>query len=240
MLGKFESQKTDYLDVDKLYEQYKPLMNSIFKKFLRYSNLFNDSSDYEDLKSQIELEFIRLCREYNPTRGVDFPGFLKIHLQQRVYHYITKVQKRASRESILTHRTFDDNDQPMLDLDNSLNLIDEDAIREFEKIEAMASLDWRAVTGKKHRHLLEAILYEGKTVEEIAELEGVPINVVRLRLHFACERLREFNDRKKEYYDLKDRHPDLSFEEFLQMKKQMDKIPRKSIILKEIQEDEKR
>ena len=46
-MGKFESQKTDYLDIDKLYEQYKPLMNSIFKKFTKYTNVFHDSSDYE-------------------------------------------------------------------------------------------------------------------------------------------------------------------------------------------------
>lgn len=232
-MGKFESQKTDYLDIDKLYEQYKPLMNSIFKKFTKYTNVFHDSSDYEDLKSQIEFEFVKLCNEYTPTRGVDFPGFIKMHLQQRVYHYVTKLQKRVSMETTVTSRTFDDSDQPMMDLDNSLELVDEDAMKDFEKIEALASLDWRAITGKKHRHLLEAILYEHKSIEEIAELEGVPIKVVRLRLHFACERLKEFNDKKTEYSDFSQRRPDISFEEFLQIKKQMSKIPRTPIILRE-------
>lgn len=231
-MGKFENQKTDYLDVDKLYEQYKPLMNSIFKKFTKYTNVFQNSFDYEDLKSQIELEFMKLCSEYNPTRGVDFPGFIKMHLQQRVYHYVTKLQKRASMEMPITYRAFDDNDQPMVDLDNSLELIDEDTMKEFERIEALASLDWRAVTGKKHRHLIESILYEKKSIEEIAELEGVPVKVIRLRLHFACERLREFNDRKVEYSDFCKRRPDISFDEFIQIKKQMNKIPRTPIILK--------
>ena len=72
-MGKFQSQKTDYLDMDKLYEQYKPLMNSIFKKFTKYTNVFKNPQDFEDLKSQIEFEFIKLCNEYNPARGVDFP-----------------------------------------------------------------------------------------------------------------------------------------------------------------------
>lgn len=237
-MGKFESQKTDYLDVDKLYEQYKPLMNSIFKKFLKYTNVFKNTQDYEDLKSQIEFEFVKLCNEYTPTRGVDFPGFIKMHLQQRVYHYVTKLQKRASMEGVVVSKSFEDSDQPMVNLDNSLELIDEDAIKDFDRIEALSSLDWRAITGKKHRHLLEAILYEGRTVEEIAELEGVHVKVVRLRLHFACERLKEFNDRKEEYLDLRKRRPDVTFEEFLQIKKQMSKIPRTPIILKEEQENE--
>jgi hypothetical protein len=141
-------------------------------------------------------------------------------------------------ESTITSRTFDDSDQLMMDLDNSLELVDEDAIKDFEKVEALASLDWRAINGKKHRHLLEAILYEGKSIEDIAESEGVPIKVVRLRLHFACERLKEFNDKRAEYSDLRQRRPDISFEEFLRIKKQMSKIPRKPIILKEDNKNE--
>ena len=229
-MGKFESQKTDYLDIDKLYEQYKPLMSSIFKKFVKYTNALKNTQDYEDLKSQIELEFVKLCNEYTPTRGVDFPGFIKMHLQQRVYHYVTKLQKRTSMEGVVTSKPFEDSEQPMVNLDNSLELIDEDTIKDFDKIEALSSLDWRAITGKKHRHLLEAVLYEGKTIEEIAELEGVSVKVVRLRLHFACERLKEFNDRKEEYLDLRKRRPDVTFEEFLQIKKQVSKIPRTPII----------
>ena len=238
-MGKFESQKTDYLDSDKLYEQYQPLMNSIFKKFLKYTDVFKTSQDYEDLKSQIDFEFVKLCSEYTPTRGVDFPGFIKIHLQQRVYHYITKLQKRVLMEGVVTvSKSSEDDDQPMVDLDNSLELIDENTIKDFNKADALSSLDWRAITGKKHRRLLESILYEGKTIEEIAALEEVSVKVVRLRLHFACSRLKEFNDRKEEYLDLKKRRPDVTFEDFLQIKKQMSKIPRTPIILKEELENE--
>ena len=236
-MGKFQSQKTDYLDMDKLYEQYKPLMNSIFKKFTKYTNVFKNPQDFEDLKSQIEFEFIKLCNEYNPARGVDFPGFIKIHLQQRVYHYTTKLQRRVSYESTLPDKTYDDSDTPMMNLNNTLDLIDEDSDKEFDYIERLESLDWRAITGKKHRHLVESILYEHRTLEDIAELEGVPLKVVRLRLHFVCERLKEFEDKRQEYSDLRTRRPDITFEEFLEHKKKLSKIPRKSIILKKDDEE---
>ena len=88
--------KKDYLDTNKLIEDYSPLMKSIYKTFSKFNNLFHTAQDFEDLESQIQYEFLRLCSEYNPARGVDFPGFIKFHLQQRVYHHVTKLQRTKS------------------------------------------------------------------------------------------------------------------------------------------------
>ena len=134
-------------------------------------------------------------------------------------------------------KTYDDSDTPMMNLNNTLDLIDEDSDKEFDYIERLEGLDWRAITGKKHRHLVESLLYEHRTLEDIAELEGVPLKVVRLRLHFVCERLKEFEDKRQEYFDLKTRRPDITFEEFLEHKKKLSKIPRKSILLKKDDEE---
>lgn len=230
-MGKYQKGKTDYLDPDKLYEQYQPLMGSIYARFSKYNGIFHCQADYEDLKSQIELEFARLCHEFNPARGVDFPGYVKIHLQQRVYHYITKLQRRLKYEGTIVGKTYDDSDNPVLDFDNTTELIDEESIKAFERVEALASLDWRAILGKKHKRMIECVLYEHKTLEEIAEQEGVAIKVVRLRLHFACERLKQWYQRQEEYQAFRALNPGYTFEDFMAYKRQVSKIPRQPIIL---------
>lgn len=224
-------KKPEYLDVNMLFEQYQPLMGSIYSRFSKYNGLFNCSADYEDLKSQIEFEFVKLCSAYDPTRGVDFPGYIKIHLQQRVYHYITKLQRRTNTEVTSYGKTFDDSDNNMMDFDNTTELIDEDSIRAFERVEALASLDWRAIVGKKHKRLIESILYEGKTIEDIAVQEGVVVKVIRLRLHFACERLRQWHQRQEEYDIFKLNNPEITFDDFLKYKRQVQKLPKHPVIL---------
>jgi len=232
MGSKYSKIKTNYLDIDALFEQYKPLMGSIYKRFSRYNGVFNNQADYEDLRSQIEFEFIKLCNEFDPTRGVDFPGFIKFHLQQRVYHHITKVQKLQSKESASCSRVFDsDGDSSAMEFDNTLDLIDEDSIKSLERVEAMASLDWRAIVGKKHKYLIESVLYEGKTIEEIAFQEGVVVKVIQLRLHFACERLKEWCKNQEYYMEYKKVHPEVPWEDFVAMRKQVQKIKRTPIVI---------
>lgn len=191
MAKKNVSNKEDYLDIEKLMVAYTPLMKSIYKRFSRFNNLFHTQADYEDLEAQIQFEFVKLCNEYNPARGVDFPGFIKFHLQQRVYHHVTKLQKVRQKETLVYTREYDGEQDDSIDFDNSQNLIDEDSIKAFERVEALASLDWNVISGKKHKWLIEQILFEHKTLEEIAAEEGVAIKVIRLRLYFACNYLME-------------------------------------------------
>lgn len=188
----------EYLDVETLMEKFTPLMRSIYKLFSSYNGIFVQQADYDDLYSQIQLEFIKLCREYDPTRGVDFPGYIKFHLQNRVYHYVTKEQRRQQKEQTAKSFGYDYDDKPM-DMENYPELIDMDALKAFEKADAIASLDWRAIVGKKHRALIEGVLFKNKTLEEMAEEEGVTMKVMRLRLHFACIRLTEWAKEMEDY-----------------------------------------
>ena len=188
-----------YLNKEALLEQFTPLIRSIYKLFSSYNGIFVQNADYEDLYAQICFEFIRLCDEYDPTRGVDFPGYIKFHLQNRVYHFVTKEQRRNNREQPVRVNRYSDDDESMLNMENYEELIDVETIRQFEKVEALSSLNWDAVVGKKHRALIEGVLYRGKTLEELAEEEGVTMKVMRLRLHFACKRLSDYAEEQKAY-----------------------------------------
>ena len=48
---------------------------------------------------------------------------------------------------------------------------------------------------------MKDVLVHGKSLEEIAGIEGVDVKVVRLRLHFLCKKLIEHNEELEEYTD---------------------------------------
>lgn len=205
--------ENDYLDIEKLLVRYEPLIKSIYKHFASYNNLFFSQEDYDDLQSQITLEFVKLCREYNPTVGVDFPGFLKIHLQQRVYHFITKTQKTKQREKVVETREYDGDEEESFDFAEVADLSSE---YEFDKVEALMALDFAAVANKKQKFLIESILYEEKTLEEIAEEEGVSVREIKSRFNATCTELIKYykehqhNPVKRVPIKLKRNKPDFS------------------------------
>lgn len=176
----------DYLDIERLAARYEPLMKSIYKHFASYNNLFYSQDDYDDLWAQINLEFVKLCREYNPTKGVDFPGYLKIHLQQRVYHHITKLQRTKQREKTADTHTYDWDEEESFNLEAIADLASEYA---FDKVEALDALDLSIFTDKRHKFLIESVLFEEKSLEEIAADSGVPLREIKTRFNAACNKL---------------------------------------------------
>lgn len=169
-----------------LLKKYEPLIKSIFKKFHEY---FNTNDDKLELYIQIQYEFIKLISEYDPRRGVDIPCYLKRMLNLRVYHYVIKCTNLRNRETYC---------------DDIYKLVEEQVQEEeyyFDKAEAFASLDKNLNLGTKQRKLMSDILIKKKTLNEIAEEEQVDIKVIRLRLHFLCQKLYEHSIEKKEYCD---------------------------------------
>ena len=83
----------EFLDTEALLERFSPLIKSIHKRFMAYNGVFLHSEDTYDLYNQIVLEFLRLRKNFDPKRGIDFTGFMKFHLQNRVYHWVMKMQK---------------------------------------------------------------------------------------------------------------------------------------------------
>lgn len=189
--------ENDYLNIENLLIKYEPLLKSIYKHFASYNNLFFSQDDYNDLQSQINLEFVKLCREYNPTKGVDFPGYLKIHLQQRVYHYITKIQKTKQREKAVETKTYSGDDEDSFDLSEIADMTSE---YEFDKIEALDALDLSIFTDKRHKFLIEAVIFEEKSLEEIAAEEGVPLREIKSRFTAACNKLIQHHETQQQIF----------------------------------------
>lgn len=219
--------ENDYLNIENLLIKYEPLLKSIYKHFASYNNLFFSQDDYNDLQSQINLEFVKLCREYNPTKGVDFPGYLKIHLQQRVYHYITKIQKTKQREKAVETKTYSGDDEDSFDLSEIADITSE---YEFDKIEALDALDLSIFTDKRHKFLIEAVIFEEKSLEEIAAEEGVQLREIKSRFTAACNKLiQHYETQQQKFMEEKLERDSLRF--ITKVKRKPIYIKRKPIIL---------
>lgn len=201
--------ENDYLNIDNLLVRYDPLLKSIYKHFASYNNLFFSQDDYDDLQAQINLEFVRLCKEYNPTKGVDFPGYLKIHLQQRVYHYITKTQKTRQREKIVETKVYNGDEEESFNLYEIADLMSE---YEFDKVLALQALDLSVFADKKHKFLVEAIIFEEKTLEEVAAEEDVSVREIQSRFNTACNILiRNYEEQQRRFMNKDLERPNSAF-----------------------------
>lgn len=172
------NKKKVVYDPEKLLKAYHPLIMAVSKKFCGY---FSSNEEREDLYSQVVYEFLKLLDEFDPRKGVDIPYYLKKMLNIRVYHYVTNCMTLKNRESPCETIYGVDEDQ------NKIIEYYEDI--DFLRAEALASLDKNLELGEKQRNLLFDILVNKRSLEDIAKREKVDIKVVRLRLHFLCEKL---------------------------------------------------
>lgn len=181
----------EFLDTEALLERFEPLLKSIHRRFLSYQGIFVNSDDVSDLYSQICLEFLRLRQSFDPKRGVDFTGYIKFHLQQRVYHYVMKKQKVMNNEHPVKNYS-DDFDEKPLELENAANLIDERTPKAMERAEAMVSIPWDKLS-EEHATMVREILIEHKTLDDIARERRTTIRNVKLQFEKVCDRLSELH-----------------------------------------------
>ena len=177
----------NHRDVDQLLEQYKPLIYSIYKK---RNYVFKSAFDREDFLSQLKLIFTSLVYEYDPSRGVDFPFYIKRMMELRSGHYITKYVKHHKREvTIETDVANYNKDKTQLtDLASRDDYLEEEMIQILD-VESWDDSDLSL--GEKHRNLFKGVLRDNKTLKELAKEEGVSISTLHTRMHFLTKKLRE-------------------------------------------------
>ena len=175
----------EFLDTEALLERFEPLLKSIHRRFMSYQDVFTNADDSSDLYSQIVFEFLKLRQTFDPKRGVDFTGYIKFHLQQRVYHYVIKHQKVVQSELSLADLTNDYDDKPV-DTENLIELADENSDKEFERIDAIASIPWKSLS-ENQSHLIRRVLIDHKSLEEIAKESKVTLKSVKQDLDELCE-----------------------------------------------------
>jgi hypothetical protein len=149
-----------------------------------------NQADREELMSSIDHMFIQLVNEYNPNRGVDFPYYIKKMLELRTYHHVSRYIKNINKELFAATE-----EQEIIIEDHSYEEI-------FKRIIDIHSLDPEMELGEKHRNLLIGLLIERKTLRELAEEEGAPVERLQARLYFLIKKMRKaYEDHKYMYGD---------------------------------------
>lgn len=176
----------EFLDMEALLNKYTPLLKSIHRYFCSYSGILDQTCDIEDLYSQIQTEFIRLTKAYDPRRGVDFPGYIKFNLRHRIYYYVTKLQNLQKTE--LKALKTDDMECEFNYLSEYVEQQDENHEHEILRIEAINSLPWNKLKTKEDVDLVINVLNH-KTLEEIAKTRRTAVTLVREQFNRICEEL---------------------------------------------------
>jgi RNA polymerase sigma factor (sigma-70 family) len=179
-----------HLEPTYLYHKYEPLRKAVLKKF---KDKMSNQADREDLMSTIDQIFFQLVSEYDPNRGVDFPYYIKRMLDLRTYHHVDKFLKRVNKEHLLSVRE-DTDDDPAIEIqDESIESI-------FERIVDLNSISPDLELGQKHSDLMIGVLIHRKTLKELADEEGVPVDRLHARLYFLLKKLRKQYDEDVEWY----------------------------------------
>ncbi|AGR46846.1 sigma factor [Bacillus phage Shanette] len=155
-----------------LYNKYEPLRRKIYNKF---KDQMANNTDREELSAEIDRTFLSLVTEYNPHRGVDFPYYIKKMLDLRIFHWVNKYHKNINRETY-------SND------DNGIVVEDTQYAELLQRIVDLHSIDPDIQLGEKHRNLMIGLLIDQKTIQQLAEEEGVPSNRLHARLYFLIQK----------------------------------------------------
>ena len=163
-------------NVEALFNKYKPLILRVYKRF---HPMFSNKQDKEDLLSEMRLIFYKLILEYDPSRGVDLPYYLKRMLEWRTFHYITKQLKIKNRETLVESLTYGKVNYEE-DLEN---------LEEIQRLIEVLSWDDDFSLGRKQKELFISILKHEKTPQQIAEEEGVDVSTIHTRFHFLLKKI---------------------------------------------------
>ena len=185
----------EFLDTEALLCRFEPLLKSIYRRFVSYYKLFDENQDKLDLYNQILFEFLKLRQEFDPKRGVDFPGYIKFHLQQRVYHHVMKYQK------VLTHELpiksyVSESDSSLTEYGLLDKLLDEKASEEFEEVIATSSVPWDELDPEQFQ-FITSLIEDKKSIEEIAQDKNVSVRSIKKLLDDTCQRLIEIHNSHK-------------------------------------------
>lgn len=176
----------EFLNIDFLIQKYTPLLKSLHRYFCSYSGILDQPSDIDDLYKQIEFEFIRLAKRYDPRRGVDFSGYIKLNLRHRIFYYVIKNQSQQKSELLLLQ---DADSSESIEIDSLVNeLYDESTEQATLRFEAINSIPWDEITSDLDKFIIMEILNH-KSLEEIAKEKRMNISTIKQRFDKLCTHL---------------------------------------------------
>lgn len=168
----------EYLDAERALTRFTPLIESLLRKMRPWYGRYDNEQDIEDLRSNIQMEFLRLHERYNPAYGVDFPGYIKMNLERRVRYFVTRSQRRYGQE-LLTFAS--DNANTSF----AESVPDEKAEKDLERIDRVESVPVEDLDDAVYRDIIRQILVEGTDIYTLAARYNVSARSMASRIDAA-------------------------------------------------------
>lgn len=159
-----DAHNPEYLDAEHALARFTPLIDSIMRQLRSWYSRYDTRQDDEDLRSFIQTEFLRLHDRYDPSYGVDFPGYIKMNLERRVRYYVGRSQKRIGNEVLAFASDITGN--------YIESIPDEKAEREIGRIDCILSIPVEQIDDEVYRGIIEKII-AGVDLYSLAAMYGV-------------------------------------------------------------------
>jgi RNA polymerase sigma-70 factor (ECF subfamily) len=167
LMADLQAGEADCLTV--LFERYGPLVFGIARRILR-----NDG-EAEDTAQQVFLDVFRALRQFNPDKG-SFKSWLLMFVYHRAFN---------ARRHLRTNRFYDSDAIEEL-LPYEAGKLQSPALAETSIVVEHAL----ALIQPRQRRAIELTYYEGLTANQISEVTGESIRVVRHNLYRGLAKLR--------------------------------------------------
>lgn len=187
----------EYLDPERLLARFAPLIQSVQRQMQPCFGRYQNVQDAEDLRALIELEFLRLHERYDPSYGVDFPGYIKLYLERRVYYYVSR-RNRSDDKEVLTFGSNVTNNYME-------SMPDHTAESDLQRVERIVSVPRDGFEDEFVRDIIEQILDHGADLDELADRYGITPRSMSMKIdavgRYVRTRMMEREDGKKEGTD---------------------------------------
>jgi len=165
-------------DKHQLYEQFRPLVNSLMRRYGSTPEL------RKDLQGEIYYQFRQLIDSYERERGIPLVAYLTRMLSQRIFNYIRDYWRGESRYVHLEPEVLEGTLTTGVNGQNGC----EEALQAQEVLNALPS----AIAALPHRQRLVLVwrYYEERSFEQIAADLGIQPATARSLLRHAITSLR--------------------------------------------------
>lgn len=187
----------EYLEAERAFARFTPLIESIVRR-LRSLCSITASYDIEDLRSIIHTEFLRLHEKYDPSYGVDFPGYIKLNLERRARYYVVRSQKHRGHEVLAL-------ESDMYDDDPIEAIPDETAQQDLGRVERIASVPIESIEDETVRDIIYRVLINKEDIHSLARRYNVSPRSMALKIDAAGQYVRQIMQKDGAHEEIKEK-----------------------------------
>lgn len=181
----------EFLDTQRLLDRFAPLIESVIRQLRPWYIKYSSKQDAEDLRSIVQLEFLQLHENYNPSYGVDFPGYIKMYLRGRVNYCVARHSKRTSREVL--GFSSGGTDRSIAEM-----IPDEKAAGALESVDRSASVPLGLIDNEMYRDIIRMVLEEGADTHTLAKKYNMSPRAMAQTIEAAGDYARQIMARQEE------------------------------------------